>query len=641
MYKVGFLLFITLLFAKNSYSAGDVLSLPANRLAAGQTQAEIDAFLREKMPVFTLPASREEWSSQAESLRRKVHDEIVFRGVPESWRIAISVIWEGELRGEGYTIRKLRFEIVPGFWVGGLLYVPDGLREKVPAVLNVNGHVGEPGMTVDYKQVRCINQVKRGVIALNLEWIGMGQLRTPEYAHNNLAYLDVCGVSGLAIFYLELQRGLDILGAHPDVDANRIAVTGLSGGGWQTIMISALDTRVKLSAPNAGYIGLENRIEHTGDIGDLEQNPCDLLTLVDYPHLTAMLVPRPALLIYNEKDDCCFAAQRARASVYDPIFPLYELFNAADRFQFHVNYAPGTHNYQQDNREAFYRFFNRAFLPENRWMDPEIPVENEIRSRDELAIEYPPDNGSFYSLAYGLMNTLPPRKNYDGGSDDQWRTELRSALKGIIRQEASSQLEVVSQSADSSSAQSCILRVNQRWSVPLWIYEPPENKPVRTVLLLSDMGKINMQAAIRESLSRNERVVAADLLFTGECKPSRGECWQFAQMISTVGGRPLGIQAAQVEACLQWMRQLFGGPLWMQTDGIASGLAALVCLALNPESAEHLRMFHFTSSLKNLLYEKRSYNEIPSLFCFGLLARVDIPEMIELTQPASIDIRIE
>ena len=109
-------------------------------------------------------------------------------------------------------------------------------------------------------------------------------------------------------------------------------MTGLSGGGWQTIFLSALDTRIKLAAPNAGYIGFLSRVLYIRDPGDLEQNPVDFLTVADYPHLTALLYPRPALLIYNATDECCFRADQAWYSVYRPVAPLYEEGQIADKF---------------------------------------------------------------------------------------------------------------------------------------------------------------------------------------------------------------------------------------------------------------------------------------------------------------------
>src|SRR6185503_3925327 len=123
--------------------------------------------------------------------------------------------------------------------------------------------------------------------------------------------LDLCGTSGLSPFYLSMSRGLDILLALPNADSARVAVSGLSGGGWQTITISSLDTRVKLCNPVAGYSSFRTRIHNFSDLGDSEQTPCDLGTVADYEHLTAILAPNPALLTFNIKDDCCFAADHA------------------------------------------------------------------------------------------------------------------------------------------------------------------------------------------------------------------------------------------------------------------------------------------------------------------------------------------
>ena len=116
--------------------------------------------------------------------------------------------------------------------------------------------MGLPGKSVAYKQVRCINQAKRGMLALNVEWLGMGQLSGPGFHHNRMNQLDLCGTSGVAPFYLSLKRGLDLLLSLPHADPSRVAVTGFSGGGWQTIFIGALDPRVTLANPVAGYSSL-------------------------------------------------------------------------------------------------------------------------------------------------------------------------------------------------------------------------------------------------------------------------------------------------------------------------------------------------------------------------------------------------
>ena len=107
-----------------------------------------------------------------------------------------------------------------------VLYEPENLTGKVPAILNVNGHT-HLGKQYPPKQIRCINQAKRGMLALNIEWVGMGQLGGGGYSHARMNQLDLCGTSGLAPFFLSMKHGLDLLVGLPHADPQRLAVTGL------------------------------------------------------------------------------------------------------------------------------------------------------------------------------------------------------------------------------------------------------------------------------------------------------------------------------------------------------------------------------------------------------------------------------
>ncbi len=128
------------------------------------------------------PRSASEWSKEAERLRAQLLG-VVFHGWPKAWIDAGPKFEDvGTMQGHGYRIRKLRYEVVPGFYSTALLYEPDGLAAKMPAILNVNGHVGEPGKSVEYKQKRCITMARAGAYALSLEWLDCGELtprRTP------------------------------------------------------------------------------------------------------------------------------------------------------------------------------------------------------------------------------------------------------------------------------------------------------------------------------------------------------------------------------------------------------------------------------------------------------------------------------
>ena len=74
---------------------------------------------------------------------------------------------------------------------------------------------GAPARRWDYKQVRCINLAKRGLLALNLEWVGMGQLNTPGFSHYKINQLDLLGTSGIAVHYLAQSRAIDLMLEHP------------------------------------------------------------------------------------------------------------------------------------------------------------------------------------------------------------------------------------------------------------------------------------------------------------------------------------------------------------------------------------------------------------------------------------------
>ena len=211
----------------------------SQKLIGQETHKELVTYLKGKFLPLEQPTRREAWLERTAQIRREVLDTF-FRGHPPGiLQQKPQVEWLDVLEpGNGYRVRKLRYEGYPGMWIPALLYEPTGLKGKAPAVLNPNGHhLG--GKAMDYKQARCINLAKRGMLALNTEFIGMGELRA-DGEHNRIAHLDLCGIAGVGVFYLAMKRGLDVLLDHPHADPERVAMTGLSGGGWQTAVLSSL-----------------------------------------------------------------------------------------------------------------------------------------------------------------------------------------------------------------------------------------------------------------------------------------------------------------------------------------------------------------------------------------------------------------
>lgn len=575
------------------------------------------------VPQFT---SVEAWQAFEKTTREQTLTHVVFRGAAAAWRdYRGKVEWLDTIAGgDGYRIKKLRYEALPGLWIPAVLYEPEKLAAKAPVFLNVNGHDGA-GKAADYKQIRCINQAKRGIISLNLEWVGMGQLRGEGFGHTKMNQLDLCGTSGVAPHFLSMQRGLDILLAHPQADPTRVGVAGLSGGGWQTIFISALDPRVTLSNPVAGYSSFATRARYPSDLGDSEQTPTDLGAYADYAVLTAMLAPRHALLTFNAHDQCCFAAPHALPPLLDAARPIYRLLGRELNLRTHVNYVPGDHNFGLENREAHYRVIGDAFFPGDKsYPRSEIACKAEVKSKDELHVPLPEVNEDFNSLAQKLSAQLP-RTDVQPTRDDLRAIVLAQDYK--IRGTADGM-----ESIDGVDVTRWRLKVDQHWTLPAVEFAPA--KPQGTVIVVADEGRSATTEVVKEYLQKGQRVVAVDPYYFGESRLGRRD-WLYSLLIATVGDRPLGIQASQVTATARWARETFATDnVRLVSIGPRTSVVARVAGAIEPGLFREVTLRKPLASLKDLIRENKSAIETPELFCFGLLERFDLPQLEALATPA-------
>jgi hypothetical protein len=602
-------------------------------LEPGTPQREVEAFCEAR--VLRLPApdaperkSPEAWQKYIEGVRQNVKGRVVFRGEAAKWRdFQGKIEWlETVEGGEGYKLKKLRFEAVPGLWVPALLYEPTKLEGKAPVFLNVNGHDGA-GKAAKYKQIRCINLAKRGIIALNLEWFGMGQLRGPGFVHYKLNQLDLVGTSGVGTFYLAMQRGLDILLAHEHADRERVGVAGLSGGGWQTIFFSSLDPRVTLSNPVAGYSSYLTRIHHHSDLGDSEQTPVDLAATGDYAHLTAMLAPRVALLTFNEKDNCCFAAPHALPPLMEASRPVYQLFGKAENLHEHINYDPGTHNFERDNREALYKVIGQHWSAGMAAFSPnEIECDAEVKSAEQLAVELPADNLDLQSLATKLMRSLPAKAKTS-----------REELAQVLRLPAECKL-VAAQGEKAYAGNLSItrwkLRIDDAWTVPA--VEIAAGSPQGTTIVLADAGRAKAGEAIAAALAVGRRVVAIDPFYLGESKIEKRD-FLFALLVSSVGERPLGVQAHQLRSIAQWLKtERQAGDLEISAIGPRTSLMALAAAANEEKAIDSLSLTGSLGSLQEVIEQGGQVDKTPEQFCFGLLATADIKQMATLVVPRHV-----
>lgn len=607
-------------------------ALAAKILPPGQTLAEVQDFVDSRVPRMPDVQTAAEWATLASQSRADVLAKVVFRGEAARWQtLPTQPEWYGEIDGgPGYRIKKLRFEVVPGMWIPALLYEPTATRGKVPVVLNVNGHDAN-GKAADYKQIRCINLAKKGVLALNLEWLGMGQLGAKANAHGLINGVDLCGTSGIALHYLAMTRAIDILLAHEDADPTRVGVTGLSGGGWQTAFVSGLDPRVTLANPVAGYSSFRTRVRHLSDLGDSEQTPNDLATIVDYTHLTAMRAPHPTLLTFNAKDNCCFASPHALPPLIDAALPIYALFGRAGNVRSHINHDPGTHNYLVDNRNAFFQMISDHWSRLDHVINPcEIPSDAEVKTAEALSVDLPAGNLTIAALAKNLASTLPRAREPRPVADDLAR--LRSLVKPIL---GSLDMRTIREADDGAKTKivARTLHVGLSWSVPIVEFSRADSRS--STILLGDQGRDALAGDVARLLDQGKRVLAIDVYGFGEAvTPSHA--YLFALTIDTVGERTLGVETGQLMAVSRWVAERDGTAPEILAVGPRTSTIALVAAAMEPLAIREVTLRSPMASLKESIEDARGYEANPELFCFGLLEWFDLHDIAGLVAPRPI-----
>ena len=613
---------------------------------------EVRAYCAKKIPKMPALGKPEDWTKFVAEHRKKVHDQVLFKGAAAGWRDAKGLKFErvGTLStGGGYLLTQVRFEALPGQWIPALLYEPAGLGDKkVPVHLAVNGHDAK-GYAADYKQQRCVHLARNGVITLSLEWYGMGQFRTPEYLHPMINTIDLTGTSGIATHFLAMKRGIDVLQGLANADPAKVIVSGLSGGGWQTIFISSLDPRVTLANPVAGYSSFLTRLQHDMDLGDCEQTPTDLATVTDYAIMTAIRAPQPTLLSFNAKDNCCFRADHALPPLVAAAKPVYELLKAGDKLGTHINQVPGDHNFLEDNRKALYRFIGQQLLgksgAELDAFATEKDTAKEVKSQDELKQPIPAGQKSLHALAAELSASLPknPALPTEKNAAEIWVLEGRKRLREVLRlPEAPAPLyDTFTPIGDREVAggfvrQANLVRVADTWSVPFVEIFPEKGQPKSTTFFLADKGTAELAGEMGTVLAAGNRAVACSPYYFGELKPSHHN-YLFSLMLSTVGDRPLGLEAAQLGAAIAMDRSRLGQPVRLVAKGRRASLVALVAAALAGEGQLTEVVLHESlGSLKQVIEEKLSYNDAPELFSFGLLEAFDIRQIAAMAAPAKL-----
>ena len=306
--------------------------------------------------------TRQQWKLYRSSVRETLME--IVGPFPEKTPLQPRVT--GTLQRPEFTVEKIIYESQPQFYVTAALFLPKERSEPAPAIIYTSGHTPLAFRSEAYQQ-NIINLVRKGFVVLAVDPVGQGERMQyldetgepqlgPTSEHSYAGAQALLAGSSLARYMIwDGIRSVDYLMTRPEVDPERIGITGRSGGGTQAAYIAAFDDRITASAPE-NYITSFSWLLRSIGPQDAEQNfSRSIASGIDHPELLLAHAPDPALMITTTRD--FFSIQGSRET-FDEVSGYYRSTENPDAFTM-VEDDHG-HGSTVANREAMYRFFQEA-----------------------------------------------------------------------------------------------------------------------------------------------------------------------------------------------------------------------------------------------------------------------------------------
>jgi dienelactone hydrolase len=387
--------------------------------------------------------TRAEWEQRLPRLRREYFDMLGLWPLPEKTPLKATVT--GTLEHDGVVIEKLHFQSRPHLYVTGNLYRPRSVQGKLPAILYVCGHSdrGRDGNKSAY-QNHGLWFAKHGYVCLILDSLQLGEIRGVHHGTYGIRgktpvetrfWWHAAGYTPAGVECWNGIRAIDYLQTRPEVDPDRIGVTGISGGGAATFWIAAADERVKVAVPVSGMSDLECYVKNKVINGH-----CDCMFLYntygwDWTTIAALVAPRP-LLFANSDNDKIFPMDGNRR-VIAKLRKLYAMYGKPELVDEYI--SQGGHEDRPDLRVAAFKWMNRHLKQDTT--TPIGSVEFKPLPGKELRV-FPTDADVPADALNGRIDeTFVPRGKVtlpDKGRFAEWRTrmlkELREGFRGLPKE---------------------------------------------------------------------------------------------------------------------------------------------------------------------------------------------------------------
>jgi dienelactone hydrolase len=250
-----------------------------------------------------------------------------------------------------YRREKLIFDSQDGVSVLAYILLPAGAQTPLPAVICVPGHgrgvddivgIDEKGRDRTdkggYQHDFAIQIAEAGMAAIAIEPRGFGCRRDPATAKRGLGRSSCQPVAGTALLLgqtmigwrvYDVMRTVDLIATRPELDAQRVACIGISGGGTCTVFSAALEPRIR-AALVSGYL---NTIRDSiGSIAHCIDNYVrGILNWAEMYDIAGLIAPRPLFVVSGRMDNI-FPVE-ASVDSFNKVRAVYEIFGAGDRVE--------------------------------------------------------------------------------------------------------------------------------------------------------------------------------------------------------------------------------------------------------------------------------------------------------------------
>ena len=581
------------------------------------------------------------WKARQDEIRKNLGS--FFGEFPE--RSPLNAKITGKLEYEKYTIEKVIFESQPGFFVTANLYVPKGRQFPVPGVVFPLGH-SDAGKSRDAYHMSGLGLVLKGYVVLVFDPIGQGE--RSEYIDGKNDWLVHLGVDqhwyvGRPAFLADWTlsglrtwdgiRAVDYLVSRPEVDKNKLAAVGCSGGGQMALLITAVDERIKVCAAS-----------HPG--GPMENTYLTGKRLTD-KEIYSLIPPRPLRIIVGIE-----SGEEPRHREYlEDMQLFYEGFRVGKQTA-EIDVVPGPHSMNRSNRESAYEWLNKWFDKEIEGKAEDVPLKVE-KEEDLWCTE---SGNVLVSLGSETGQTLNAKRAAEIYKPEKDQVKLKENIARRIGLELQGNNDIPSvksydlMSIDGLAVEKLTYESEEGIIIPSLLIKPEKIRQGGPIYIyVSENGKpIGYQnPSIPFELAKHGHIVfAVDVRGTGETSPtpsfSSNQFTGFTPMLRT--NDDLAIQSAEFGKTTLGMRtyDIIRGLDFLKSRGdlenreiviIGQGLGGLwaVTAAAFDERINGIVTLGTLPSYFPVI-DNMYYNNVWGYFWLpGALKDFDIPDLAKLT----------